>query len=602
MKIILLLLVLIAAQSLAARLEGPSQSTGSLLAGLTLRTETGDWVLESLKVTFRGHEEELLMGEGRIITPLEGGFEAAESFIIDGENRYQVWATALLEANCLRLEVTGDEVIGWEAGWRAEGTPITRLFLSKGFVMDKPTLPYELRYPVMGHATYMRGHGLETEKGALYCLVDGVATRFWCDGPKGQFALAASCGTEVMRFYWGAKPFARLLIGLRDEVALKLPDYMPNPVLKGRQYAFSGATSGQMAKEMAKPFFQRGITDLAFVQFGWMGNEAPNYWPPRKGDEPEQMRAFNDICFAAGALYCPYDNQTEFGTDAPGYDPKAVMYDAKGDPIIAWTDKAAGKEWHAVFPWVGEEASRQVHELLNQYVDPQGLFIDVVATRFFDRVWDWEGKEYNGRELFDGYAHYLDTAKDIEGNGNGLPDRADPPIVSEDAWEWQLPHVDTSQAYFFPYFFHGNPAPHDWFPHLSLLYHRQYADFGMGWYAMYAGDDSLQFHNTEDWTNEEVLFDDYISAQILMGEAGFLWPDVFSPVRQRVAYIGRLYYRMHAFNEQVFGKAFTGFEYEGDSLFRTKATYDDGTRVWVNRGEGLWNVEGRLIAPVGLLV
>jgi hypothetical protein len=572
---------------------------GELLQGLTLQSPHGVWVLAGLKLDFDGAPsvaqaipELHWLEPGRAV-------RAVQRYVAPDGRAYRVYASAELKADHLSVTVRGARSLHWEATWKHVGGPITRVFWGKGIVLDHPTAPYESAYPTWGHDTYMRGTGLEADDGALYYLVDGVPIRFHTDPPAGTVTFKSSLGTTTHDLWFGPRPFPRMLLGLRSRVALPGPPREPARKLWGKQILETGASTEQLWKDIAAPMFERGLTDVVFIQFGWSRGDTPAYWPPKPGSEPERMRAFSSFCRENGALYAPYDSQLDFETHAQGYAPGRLLRDLKGAPVVGWEDRPTSKVWHVAGPLEARKETQRVQAILKREAGHACVFEDVVAGRFFDALLGADGRRYTGLDLFREYGRILDTARDTAGNDNGRVDAGDPPLISETAWEWQIPHCDTSQAYYFPHFFGGQTAKHGWFPHLSLLYHRDYADFGMGWYQMYAGKEQASVVGDERWRNEAWVLDDYVSAQILMGNAGYLWPDVYAPTSQRMAYMGRLYYRMHAFNRMVAGQAMTALDLDGDDVHRFRIRYANGATVLVNRGNSPWKAGGHTLGPWG---
>jgi hypothetical protein len=572
---------------------------GDLLEGLALRSHYGTWVLAGLTVDFDGQPATAQgPAEVRWLAP-ERAVRAAQGFVTPDGQAHQVVATAELADGHLTVSVEGGRSVHWEARWKHLAGPITRAFWGKGIVLDHPTAPYRVAYPTWGHDTYMRGTGLETSDGALYYLVNGVALEFRTDPLEGTVTFRSSLGTKAHELWFGPRPLPAMLLGLRARVALPGPRRDTARKLWGKQILQTGASTTQLWKDIAAPMFERGLRDVVFIQFGWSEGDTPAYWPPKPGSEPETMRAFSSFCQENGALYAPYNSQLDFEVHTAGYDTGRLLRDGEGKPIVGWEDQPTGKVWHIADPREARRETERVQAILRREVGHACVFEDVAAGRFLDAAVGPDGRRYGGLQLFREYGRILDVARDTAGNGDGRLDSGDPPLISETAWEWQIPHCDTSQAYYFPHFFGGQTAKHGWFPHLSLLYHRDYADFGMGWYQMYAGKEKPSVLGDERWLNEAYVLDDYVSAQILMGNAGYLWPDVYAPLSQRMAYMGRLYYRMHAFNRMVAGQAMTSVEFVGDDIHRYRIGYENGATVLVNRGETQWSVGGQTLGPWG---
>ncbi len=574
-------------------------SSANLLQGLTLRTPHGVWTLTELKLDIDGIPASAQALPAVSWTKPGNALRASQQFSTPDGRTYKIEASAVLLSDHLQIKVTGDKSLHWEAAWKHVGGPITRVFWGKGIVLDKPTEPYEVAYPTWGHDTYMRGSGVETSDGALYYLIKGVPIRFYTDPLAGIITFKSSLGTTTHELWFGPRPFPKMLIGLRSRVALQGPLRKPASKIWGKQILQTGASVEQIWKDMAAPMFERGINDVVFIQFGWSAGETPAYWPPKQGSEPDKMRAFNSFCKKNGAMYSPYDSQLDFEVHAAGYSKNNMMLDLNGNPIVGWEDKPTGKVWHIATPVEARRETERVQKILKREVGLSCVYEDVVASRFLDGVKTPEGRRYNGLELLHEYGDILDAARDTAGNGNGRVDAEDPPLISETAWEWQIPHCDSSQAYYFPHFFGNQTVKHGWFPHLSLLYHRDYADFGMGWYQMYAGKDQPSVPKDEKWANEAYVLDDYVSAQILMGNAGYLWPDVYAPTSQRMAYMGRLYYRMHSFNKMVAGQAMSSVDFDRNDISRFRIRYANGTSVFVNRGSTPWKVAGRTLGQWG---
>jgi hypothetical protein len=64
----------------------------------------------------------------------------------------------------------------------------------------------------------------------------------------------------------------------------------------------------------------------------------------------------------------------------------------------------------------------------------------------------------------------------------------------------------------------------------------------------------------------------------------------------------RKYYLLQDAARHLADREIVGVSFDQDNLHRQRVTWDDGTRVWVNRGAGDWEVNGSLLPQYGFLI
>ncbi|NLH17790.1 MAG: hypothetical protein GX455_14530, partial [Phycisphaerae bacterium] len=128
----------------------------------------------------------------------------------------------------------------------------------------------------------------------------------------------------------------------------------------------------------------------------------------------------------------------------------------------------------------------------------------------------------------------------------------------------------------------------DWerVPWFDAVLHDKFIQHGVGYPGRYEGGRSTRDHGIES--------DDYISDELLLGHAMMI---------DRNGFVGngaiRKYWLAQDFVRSIAMAKLSGVEYVEGDIHRQIVSWDNGAKVFVNRGEKDWTVQGRILPLYG---
>lgn len=335
-----------------------------------------------------------------------------------------------------------------------------------------------------------------------------------------------------------------------------------------------------------------GLTDSFLTVHAWQrwgyDYRLPDIWPPNPAlGTIEDMRKIGQVCDPADIPWGLHDNYIDFYPDATGYTYDAICFTRGGEPIKAWINEsreAQSYRWRpdSFMPFLARNLS-----LIKEGVSPSHYFIDVFTSAGCFDYYDREGNFHPSTETRQMWGEAFAYIRDFLGNNA--------PMTSEAGHDQLIGYLDGADAQHLaladkPDRFRIYAPCEDWqrVPWFDAVNHARFIQHGVGYSDRYQGG--------LDRINHGINSDDYISAEILTGHA--LMVDGRSWGRDAV----RKYWLAQPVARHLALRAVRQVEFVDGDIHRMIVTWDSGTRVYVNRGERDWIVEGRTLPQYGYLV
>jgi hypothetical protein len=353
-----------------------------------------------------------------------------------------------------------------------------------------------------------------------------------------------------------------------------------------------GGRYGDIADRMAE-MIRYGLTDSFLTVHNWQrwgyDYRLPDIWPPNPAyGTVEDMQRIAQVCGAKDIPWGLHDNYIDFYPDATGYTYDDICFTTDGRPIKAWLNEgreAQSYRWRPdkIMPFIERNM-----KLVKEGVAPTHYFLDVFTSTscfdFYDKDGNFHPNTETRRRFGEAFAYIRDT---LGGNA---------PTTSEAGHDQLIGYLDGADCQHL--FLTDQPnqehtirlACDSWerVPWFDAVNHGRFILHGVGYSIRYEGSRGRNDHG--------IMSDDYISAEILEGHALMVDSGCWG------APAVRKYWLAQDVARNLSLKAITNVEYAGGDMRRQIVTWDNGTKVYVNRGEDDWSVEGRVLPQYGFLV
>ena len=337
--------------------------------------------------------------------------------------------------------------------------------------------------------------------------------------------------------------------------------------------------------------FRYGLTDAMVVWHNWQrwgyDYRLPDICPPNPAfGTVDEFRALAHVCADRDVIFAPHDNYIDFYPDATGYSYDHIAFTRDRQPIRAWLNEGRDAQAYRWRPDRVRPFLEQNIEIIKAEYPPTGYFIDVWSSirphdywthdgQFFDRVYtrtEWG-------ELFAWIRDYLGD---------------DAPQISESGHDQLIGWLDGAQANHLRV--DANPPGGTWFtwrigcvdseriPWFDAAHHAKFVLHGAGYPGRYAGGLPSQLHG--------VYSDDYVATEILTGRPAM----VSRPFGRDVV---RKYWLVHDIGRALAPQDIDSVEFVGDNIHRQHVQWDNGAKVWVNRGNDDWTVNDHVLPEYG---
>jgi hypothetical protein len=484
----------------------------------------------------------------------------------------------------LRVDVSCDRRISllgvnpWDQAAR-------RVYWGHGYVIDRPQA---FRSGFGGHSLAASHVAFETAKG-LAVLVASA------NPPK---ALEVDPATHVQSLNTsmnGMLTFVPARGGMNTAIAYR-PLYDKQPAggvkrLAGR-YCFDiwGGSAAYIGERMQEAI-RYGLVDSFLTIHNWQrwgyDYRLPDIWPPRAGfGTVEELRAVGDLCRAEDIPWGLHDNYIDFYPDADDYSYEDIYFTSDGQPHKAWHNKgreAYSYKWRPdrILPFV-----KRNFEMVKDGVAPTHSFLDVFTSTGCVEWWDWDGNFHSSLETRKYWGETFAWIREY------LGDNA--PTTSEAGHDQLTGYLDGADCQWITLAPKGGKfliglQCGDWerVPWGSAVTHSRFIQHGVGYSSRYEGGRSREVHGINS--------DDYLSMEALSGHA--LMTDSGCWGRAAV----RKYYLLQDLARRVALHDIVESEFVGGDIHRQRVLWDEGTEVFVNRGESDWSVDGHVLPTYGFL-
>lgn len=353
-----------------------------------------------------------------------------------------------------------------------------------------------------------------------------------------------------------------------------------------------GGTYGASADALEQAF-RYGLTNSAVVWHNWQrwgyDYRLPDICPPNpQFGTLEEFQRLAAVCREHEVIFAPHDNYIDFYPDADGFSYDHIGFNKDGHPIWAWLNEGRGAQ---AFRW-NVEAMRPFLERnlewIREFIQPTGFFIDVWSSIGPYEAWTRDGylqdrllhrkiwgesfawiREYLGNNAtqisesgHDQLIGYLDGAQT-----NHLRVDPSPPEGAPSWMTWPVRCEDAERI-----------------PWSDMAHHDRFILHGAGYESRYCGGLRTDLHG--------MYSDDYICTEVLTGHPAMV--DV--PFQRDVV---RKYWLTNDMMTALSLKQIENVTFDGDNLHRQQVCWNNGGKVWVNRGETPWEVEGCVLPQYG---
>lgn len=489
------------------------------------------------------------------------------------------------EGPALRLKVeSGDAVTG--LGLNPADQVAPRVYYGHGYcIVD----PQPFRAGAGGHNLSTSHVGFDFEQGvSLLTASDTPVDHLQVDPGRRIYQLVTHPDATLtfVPGFAGALDCALRYRPLYDKAAA------PGVARKAGRFVFDlwGGRYAENAARLAR-CFDYGLTHSLAILHNWQrwgyDYRLPDIFPPQPGlGTLEELRELGRVCTARGALWGLHDNYIDIYPDATGFSYEHVTFTSDGKPRRAWLNEGREAQSYQFRPDRIRPFLQRNLDLIVPALRPTASFVDVFTSinsfDFFDR----EGRLHSKRETQRAWGEAFAAIRDACGDNA--------PTTSEAGGDHLIGWLDGADAQFMllsakPAPFHNVVAARDWerVPWFDAVNHARFSLHGVGYSDRYQGGRSREEHGIES--------DDYLSAEILTGHA--LMIDSTGMVRGAV----RKAWLAQDFIASLAQDDITGMEFAGGDIHRLVVAWRSGARVWVNRGEPDWTVEGRTLPQYGYL-
>ena len=355
-----------------------------------------------------------------------------------------------------------------------------------------------------------------------------------------------------------------------------------------------GGRYGESAEGLRRAF-RYGLTDAMVVWHNWQrwgyDYRLPNICPPNpQWGTLEEMQDLVGACKAAGVPFAPHDNYIDFYPDADGFSyEKVIAFHQVGTPVKAWINEGRDARSYryradAIDPFLKSNVV-----WIRENLAATGFFIDVWSSAPPYSYWTSDGKFVPSTYTREKWGTLFAWIRDELGDSA--------PQISESGHDGLIGWLDGAQTNHLRV---GEPMPGDrgWCvwnwkcadaertPWFDVAHHDRFILHGAGYSSRYAGGLDDRMHG--------MYSDDYICTEVLTGHPTM----VSRPFSRDVV---RKYWLTADVMRALALQTIENVTYVDGDIHRQYVEWSGGGKVWVNRGESDWKVDGTTLPPYGFL-
>lgn len=351
-----------------------------------------------------------------------------------------------------------------------------------------------------------------------------------------------------------------------------------------------GGTFAEQTENL-KRAFQYGLTDAMVVWHNWQhwgyDYRLPEIWPPNPqiGTEAE-FRALADLCRQHDVVFAPHDNYIDFYPDADAFSYDDISFTQDGAPTRGWLNEGRGAQ---AFRWRPDRVRPVLEANLSQIrsgLAPTGFFIDVWSSMGPHAYWTRDGRYFTRTQTRQQWGELFAWIRDY------LGDQA--PQISESGHDQLIGWLDGAQTNHLRVDAHAKDwttwpitcADAERIPWMDAVHHDRFVLHGAGYGNRYQGGLDAELHG--------IYSDDYIVTEAMTGHPAM----VDNGFGREVV---RMYWLLHDLMRGLASRRIESVAFVDDDIHRQHVRWDNGTEVWVNRGDSDWNVNGHLLPQYGFL-
>jgi len=355
-----------------------------------------------------------------------------------------------------------------------------------------------------------------------------------------------------------------------------------------------GGRYGESAQALQRAF-RYGLTDSMVIWHNWQrwgyDYRLPNIYPsnPDLGTF-EDMRGLIATCKQAGVPFALHDNYIDFYPDADGFSyEENIAFHRDGTPVKAWLNEGRKARSYRYRADRVEPFLRRNLRLIHEGLAPTAYFIDVWSSIGPYDYWTADGEFFDRVSTRTSWGEHFAWIRDLLGD--------DAPQISESGHDQLIGWLDGAQTNHLRV---GDPMPGrlgwcvwNWkcadaerTPWFDAAHHDRFILHGAGYSSRYEGGLDARLHG--------IYSDDYIATEVLTGHPAM----VPSPFGRDVV---RKYWLLGELMRALALRQIEGVEFVGGDLGRQHVRWSGGGDVWVNRGQGDWNVDAAALPQYGFL-
>jgi len=349
-----------------------------------------------------------------------------------------------------------------------------------------------------------------------------------------------------------------------------------------------GGRYAEIAETM-KRMIAYGLTNSLLTVHVWQrwgyDYRLPDIYPPQPQlGTVEDMRRIADVCGEHDVPWGLHDNYIDFYPDATEYTYDDICFTEQGEPVKAWINNgrdAQSYRWRPdrIMPFVKRNL-----ELIKPNLQPTHYFIDVFTSMTCFDFYDKQGNFHSMLETRKSWGEIFAWIRDY------LGDNA--PMTSEAGHDQLIGYLDGADCQHLQLSpiarsFCNKLACNDWerVPWFDAVLHDKFSLHGVGYSNRYQGGRDRSGHGIES--------DDYVSAEILEGHALMIDRGAFGRGAVRKYWLAQDFVRSIALDE------IESVEFVDGDIHTQIITWKSGARVYVNRADEDWNVEGKTLPQYG---
>lgn len=351
-----------------------------------------------------------------------------------------------------------------------------------------------------------------------------------------------------------------------------------------------GGRYADIAAQMTK-MIRYGLTDSILTVHVWQrwgyDYRLPDIWPPNPDfGTVEDMRELGEICRKHEIPWGLHDNYIDFYPDAKEYSYDHIAFTPNGQPIKAWYNRGRSAQSYRWRPDSFMPFLKRNLKLIKNDVAPTHYFIDVFTSIGCFDFYDREGNFHPSTETRQRWGESFAWIGDFLGNAV---------TTSEAGHDQLIGYLDGADCQHLlltdkPMRFRNFVPCEDWelVPWYDAVNHHRFILHGVGYSSRYQGGRDRYEHGINS--------DDYISAELLEGHA--LMVDRGCWGRAAV----RKYWLAQDVARNLALKKIVDVEMVDGEMHRQIVTWNNGTKVYVNRGEIDWQIKEHVLPQYGYLV